>query len=53
MIYYWNGKYKIISENKPILYKIGKKKFYNSHIDSLIPQAVETSKNIVSGPALL
>lgn len=40
----------LVSENKPILYKIGKKKFHNSRIDSLIPQAVEIGENFVSGP---
>lgn len=37
-------------KRKIATYKIGKKKFHNSLVDSLIPQMVEIGENFTSGP---
>ena len=42
--------YNIGKVNTSLEYKIGKKKFHNSLVDSLIPQFVEIGENFVSGP---
>lgn len=45
--------YSSLKEERPILYKIGKKKHHNAKIDDLTPQFIEIGENFISGPGAL